>query len=768
MRIKPNYLADRCATIIINAGGMLVIATIISIVFIITSVALPLFYPARTTELATTATQEQDIIAAQTDEYLKKLYLMHRDGTLTFSERQLQTFSAVASQRLRPNSSARVVASESHTPFQHTVVWEDGLVALVQVDPVRRQAEILHSQKFTSPPAHVFMRLHQKNIITVSVTTNEAKRSTKCSSSAVQKDQRGLEGGAGGLNTSEDMFGVSIPLKQTSPCAKRSEAQISIRSVASSTAGKEEQSDEDLDDFFASDDSEDLRIRYDTSIANISAVDVSADGLQTIVGTTQGDIHLLRPNADSEQLHTAASADAITAVKFIYGDRSIIVADRAGNVSAWQADTLTRFKTLPNHSQPITSFSKGHRSKLYTEITQHGELQANYLTSARQLTAVHQQRMLKASIAPRDDAFVTVSPTSAVLWKLDAPHPEISFKTLLQPVWYENYPRPEHVWQSSSASDDFEPKLGLLPLIYGTVKATFYALLLVLPLSIFAAIYVNQCASPRCRAIIKPVIEILASLPSVVIGFLAAMWLAPFLQTHLLAFLISLLLAPLVFLLFVFGWSLLPQHRIIMSVEQGQQYLLILPVICLSYLLAHACAQPCEAYLFQGDFLAWLYETWGIHYDQRNSIVIAFALGFAVAPIIFSITEDSLATVPPALTSSSLALGASKWQTIWRVLLPSASPGIFAAAIIGLGRAVGETMIVLMATGNTPIMDSSPFNGMRTLAANIAVEVPEAPVDSTLYRTLYLCAALLFVLTFCFNTLAELVRTKLRGRYVNI
>ena len=151
-----------------------------------------------------------------------------------------------------------------------------------------------------------------------------------------------------------------------------------------------------------------------------------------------------------------------------------------------------------------------------------------------------------------------------------------------------------------------------------------------------------------------------------------------------------------------------------------------------------------EASLFGGNFRRWLYETLGMRYDQRNCIVIAFGLGFAVIPIIFSIAEDSLSSVPHSLTASSLALGASRWQTLWRVVLPSASPGIFAGIMIGFGRGVGETMIVLMATGNTPILDWSPFNGMRTLSANIAVEIPEAPVGGTLYRVLFLCAVLLF------------------------
>jgi phosphate transport system permease protein len=121
--------------------------------------------------------------------------------------------------------------------------------------------------------------------------------------------------------------------------------------------------------------------------------------------------------------------------------------------------------------------------------------------------------------------------------------------------------------------------------------------------------------------------------------------------------------------------------------------------------------------------------------------------------------------VPRNLVAGSLALGADRWQTVTRVVLPTASPGIFSAVMIGFGRAVGETMIVLMATGNTPIMSWNPFNGFRTLSANIAVEIPEAPHGGTLYRTLFLAGLLLFAMTFLINTVAELVRQRLRERY---
>jgi phosphate transport system permease protein len=139
-----------------------------------------------------------------------------------------------------------------------------------------------------------------------------------------------------------------------------------------------------------------------------------------------------------------------------------------------------------------------------------------------------------------------------------------------------------------------------------------------------------------------------------------------------------------------------------------------------------------------------------------------------VIPTIFSISEDALYSVPKHLTTGSLALGATRWQTMVRVVLLTASPGIFSAVMIGLGRAVGETMIVVMATGNTAIMDLNMFQGFRALSANIAVEMPETEVNSTHYRILFLAALVLFMATFFVNTIAEIVRQRLRNKYSSI
>jgi phosphate transport system permease protein len=151
-------------------------------------------------------------------------------------------------------------------------------------------------------------------------------------------------------------------------------------------------------------------------------------------------------------------------------------------------------------------------------------------------------------------------------------------------------------------------------------------------------------------------------------------------------------------------------------------------------------------------------------YVQRNTLVIGFAMGFAVIPIIYTIAEDALNTVPEHLRGASLGCGATKWQTATRVILPTAMSGVFAGIMVGMGRAVGETMIVVMAAGNTPVIDRNIFNGLRALSANIAVELPEAVKGSTLYRMLFLAALCLFVMTFIVNTLAEVIRQKFRKR----
>ena len=199
----------------------------------------------------------------------------------------------------------------------------------------------------------------------------------------------------------------------------------------------------------------------------------------------------------------------------------------------------------------------------------------------------------------------------------------------------------------------------------------------------------------------------------------------------------------------------------------GWEVVVLIPMIIGFIWLCVSLSPAVDQLFFNGSLRQWFTDN-GITYDQRNALVVGIAMGFAVIPNIFSIAEDAVFNVPRHLTQGSLALGATPWQTMMGVVLPTASPGIFAAVMVGFGRAVGETMIVLMATGNSPVVNFNLFEGMRTLSANIAVELPETAVGSTHFRVLFLAALVLFVFTFIFNTLAEVIRQRLRQRFSNL
>jgi phosphate transport system permease protein len=355
------------------------------------------------------------------------------------------------------------------------------------------------------------------------------------------------------------------------------------------------------------------------------------------------------------------------------------------------------------------------------------------------------------------------------------PHPEAGWRAFFGKIWYESAREPGYDWQSSSGSDEFEPKLSLVPLIVGTLKGTFYALVFALPIALLAAIYTSQFLHPSVKSVVKPLMEVMASLPSVVLGFLAALWLAPMLEDRVPSVFLCVAAAPFLALLFGGAWTLLP-IRCRAWARAGYEFLIIAPALFAALAALWTWGGPLlERTVFAAtdpatgqrvaDFRLWWTQTTGAGFEQRNSLVVGFMMGFAVIPIIFTITEDALSNVPASLTSASLALGASRWQTAMRIVVPAASAGILSAVMIGVGRAVGETMIVVMATGNTPIMDFNVFSGMRTLSANIAVELPEAPHNGTLYRTLFLGAMVLFLMTFFVNTLAEILRQHLREKH---
>jgi len=513
----------------------------------------------------------------------------------------------------------------------------------------------------------------------------------------------------------------------------------------------------------------------------VTAVRLDGRGEDLFIGTSRGRVlHLdLRDKASPTVMEAVTVAGTpgtpITVLAFLLGDRTLVVGDAGGRVSTWQVvpppqggdRRLTRVYDFTPHAGPVVAISPSRRDKGFVTADGAGQLHLNYGTSGQTLLSPRAPGGdLRAVVfAPKTDGILSADRKGAwSQWDVHNPHPEITLKTVFGRVWYEGYSKPEYVWQSTGGTDDFEAKFSLTPLIYGTLKGTFYALLFAVPLALLAATYVSEFMHPAVKGYVKPVVEIMAALPSVVLGFLAGLWLAPMIERIVPGLFLLPLVLPVCILAAFAAWRMLPLW-IRGRFKTGTEVFFLLPVVVAGAWIAFALGGLVEATLLGGSYRGWLLSALGLTYDQRNSLVVGVAMGFAVIPIIFTIAEDSLANVPQHLRAGSLALGANRWQTALRIVLPTASPGIFSAIMIGFGRAVGETMIVLMATGNTPVMDWSIFNGFRALSANIAVELPEAPEGGTLFRVLFLAAFLLFCLTFAVNTVAELVRLKLRQKY---
>ena len=497
--------------------------------------------------------------------------------------------------------------------------------------------------------------------------------------------------------------------------------------------------------------------------------------LFAVSGRASVDVFDLRRKQLNGRYKLLGGKGEITTVASLLGGISLMVGDSTGGIGQWfmvrSNDGQAELKNVRNFQladQPITQILPEERRKGFLALDSAGTLGIFHSTAHRELlTEQVAEGAAVAAMSPRATRLLVESGDQLQRFVIDNPHPEISWSALWGKVWYESYPEPDYVWQSTSATGDFEPKLSLSPLAFGTLKAAFYAMLLAAPLAICAALYTAYFMAPTLRRKVKPVIELMEALPTVILGFFAGLFLAPYLENHLPGIFSLLLLMPVGILFAGWFWSRLPEN-IRLSVPDGWEALLLIPVILAVGWGSLAISGYLENWFFGGDMRLWLSNDMGIPFDQRNALVIGIAMGFAVIPTIYSIAEDAVFSVPRSLTLGSLALGATPWQTLTRVVLLTASPGIFSALMIGMGRAVGETMIVLMATGNTPIMEANIFEGMRTLAANVAVEMPESEVGSTHYRVLFLAAMVLLMFTFVMNTLAELIRQRLRLKYASL
>ena len=608
---------------------------------------------------------------------------------------------------------------------------------------------------------------------------------------------------------------------------------------------------------------------------------------------------------------------ALTALGFVIGRNTLIWGDSHGQLRGGylirldemsspglidvERDARTRhamgvMKEMSRSGPAITSIAPSGRSRLIACGYENGQVRLYNVTHEGQLAAVDVapgDPIVALAISPKQDGLVALTDQQAYFGTFDPQHPEASLAAMFTAVAYEGYAESQHMWQSSAATQETETKLGLIPLIVGTMKATFYSMLFGVPLAMLAAIYSSQFLNPRVKAWMKPTIELMASLPSVVLGFLAALVFAPFIENVVPATLAVFMAIPFMFLVGAYMWQLLPRRsqlriehigaesvagrlgdarrrtllarpghivRWLLFHVGGIKMICIVVLLGAGLLLGLAAGPALEKFLFAGDIKGWLaygaqndearfasavggwfmlllpvcaivgailisrllspvmrklsrrfdrgrlalldltkfgvaivgtiglclLVSWLLHligadprkpalvgpfdlsllgtFVQRNALVVGFVMGFAIIPIIYTIADDALSSVPEHLRSASLGTGATPWQTAMRIIIPTAMSGLFSATMIGLGRAVGETMIVLMATGNTPIMNFNIFNGFRTLAANIAVELPEAVRNSTHYRTLFMAALVLFAMTFVINTLAEVVRLRFRRR----
>jgi len=531
----------------------------------------------------------------------------------------------------------------------------------------------------------------------------------------------------------------------------------------------------------------------------------TADSL--LVLTDVGEVfyfYLLSSGWELRQRFKPFGGEQVAGMNFLFGDVSVACHDSTGKVRIFSlfipaGGTMRTFgqtKEFQPIAGAITYFRASPRNKSFL-VGNARECALCYATTAsvRRKVKLPFEAVSVVMDSKAEHLGFLDKGGKLHLYEVSDPHPEAGIGAFFGQVWYEGFAKPKYEWQSTSGTDDFEPKLSLVPLIIGSLKGTLYAMLFAVPIALLAAVYTAQFLDPAMKRIVKPAMEIMASLPSVVLGFLAALWLAPLIETRVPSVLLLVCAVPLSAVLLGVIWGHLPiVHR--NRLPKGGEYLLLAPVLALLCWAGWQLGPVLERLCFVAvmpdgsqiaDFRLWWPQFTGMPYDQRNCLVVGFMMGFAVIPVIFTIAEDALSNVPPALTSASEALGASRWQVVRTVVLPIASAGIFSALMIGFGRAVGETMIVVMATGNTPVMDDlgrlvfgdmglgggkfpladhwNVFNGMRTLSANIAVELPEAAQGSTHYRALFLGALVLFGMTFVLNTVAEVLRQKLRDKF---
>ena len=738
-RNKSRLLKDAIFRAFMGVGGVSVIGAILLIFFYLGYVVIPLFGAAKV-EFSTgfNIDPSTKILASSIDEYSEIVFTVHADGSLVFSsvsDKNPLSRKFLAGEKPLKKTITTVSSGDPESRIM-VIGTENGGAYLLKTDyKVSYPNDVrMINPSIVYPAGKLPLKIDNNNLPILKVSGQFSDENGAIAS--VTSDNRLL------------MTYISVSSSFLSDEKNISYETVEVTKITSPVSSLE------LD------------------VNQRRLVLVTSDGVMSMYDVAfKENIELV------DRISVVGGEEKVTDMTFLSSGLSIIVGSSSGAIAQWAAVrdinniySLKKIREFEPMLGPILKIAPEHYRKAFGVLDASRNLSIYHATANKQVALIDNVGInpVDLTFCPRSKNLLINDDKSEVsFYTIKNEHPEISLNALWGKVWYESRETPEYIWQSSAANSDFEPKFSLTPLVFGTMKATIYSLLFAAPLAIFGAVYTAYFMAPAMRRVVKPAIEIMEALPTVILGFLAGLWFAPFVEKNLAGFFLSMSAIPLSTIFMALIWPKMPR-TLKQIFPEGWESLLLIPIICIAIWLALMLGAEVEMRFFDGNLPHWLNINYDIGYDQRNSLVVGIAIGFAVIPTIFSISEDAVYGVPRSLTNGSLALGATPWQTVYRVILLTASPGIFSACMIGMGRAVGETMIVLMATGNTPIMDMNIFEGFRALSANIAVEMPESAVGSTHYRILFLAAFLLFLATFGVNTISEIVRQRLRIKYANL
>lgn len=843
---------ERVAQSIITVGGLMVIVAVLGIMVFLFRVVLPMLTPGDTVgQIEHSIPQASNAVWLNADEFQSMATAVSQDGAYTTFH--LSTGEIIGTGQFELNGATITAVNGTLDRTQIAVGFDDGSVRFGRVGfdnrsipraRVPSDLRALDDRDFVSG-GQIFSQVRTGDFRTI-IPVTELEDGTQISEVPIVA----LDYRTGGTPERPTSAFISVDANGI--------ARVSNSSIRRNMMTNEE--------VVTTATTELPPLNLDPDVT-VTAALLSSAADRAFVSTSEGLIYrfdLRNPNSPvlAERLRAFDEGVGVGSMIFLNGELALVAGGENGAVDVFfrlqplnargsDGFEMVRARSHDPQDAAIEKMSEAIRDKTLVTVAEDGSVWVRYSTSGDTLY------QYERTSPPENDAIVMLFPRSdGVLlldekgnldaWQYRSPHPEVSVPVIFGKLWYEGYSEPTYTWQSTSGTDLFEAKFSLVPLILGSLKAAFYAMLFATPIAIMAAIYTSEFVHSSVRATVKPVMELMESLPTVVLGFLAALVLAPLVEEWIAAVLLGFIAVPMGLMIGAFAWQTLPS-QIAVKYNGMPKFVLMGTVIILSTYLAYKVGPVFEAALFNGDFKAWtngagtgtpfmfllqlplayLVVAWGVQrlygdvlrtrmreldkaaagrldalrwvvylvlavalsytvatlltmigydprgnvvdsYQQRNALVVGFVMAFAVIPAMYTLAEDALNAVPSHLRAGSLATGATPWQTAKWVILPTAASGVFSAVMMGMGRAVGETMIVVMAAGNTPIMEWNIFSGLRTLSANIAIELPEAVKDGTNYRVLFLAALTLFLMTFCINTVAELIRQRYRKRAFNL